>query len=67
MAVNLTCYWAILATSATTFKVAGCLKNVAVVGASILAGDPVTTKELQGYAVSMVGFVAYTWLKQRST
>lgn len=63
--VNLFCYWAIAATSGTTFKVAGCLKNLAVVAASIAMGDHVTGRELQGYAVSMAGFALYTWAKQR--
>lgn len=65
-AVNLTCYWAVRTSSATTFKVAGCLKNVVVVAAGILDGDEISARELQSYAVSMAGFVAYTWLKQRS-
>lgn len=45
--VNLLCYLAIRHVSATTFKVAGCLKNVAVVWGGILSGDVVAPRELQ--------------------
>jgi hypothetical protein len=45
--VNLFCYLAIKHVSATSFKVAGCLKNVLVVWGGILQGDVVTAKEVQ--------------------
>ncbi|KAL6777451.1 hypothetical protein ACKKBF_B21540 [Auxenochlorella protothecoides x Auxenochlorella symbiontica] len=64
--VNLFCYWAISATSSTTFKVVGCLKNSVVVALGVAAGDPMTARELQGYGISMLGFGLYTWIKQRA-
>lgn len=45
--VNLFCYLAIKYVSATSFKVAGCMKNVLVVWGGIMQGDVVTIQELQ--------------------
>lgn len=58
--VNLFCYLAIKHVSATSFKVAGCLKNVLVVWGGILQGDIVTSRELQGYGISLAGFVLFS-------
>jgi hypothetical protein len=62
--VNLVSYLAISTTSSLTFKVAGCLKNIAVVwyGAAF-RGDHITQGHLIGYAVSVAGFVLYTYSK----
>lgn len=61
--VNLLCYLAIRHVSATSFKVAGCLKNVLVVWLGILQGDLVSERELQGYGISLVGFVLFSTAK----
>jgi hypothetical protein len=60
LAVNLSSYAAIRATSSTTFKVAGCLKNVGVVAAGLARGDAATPRQLQGFALSCAGFLLYT-------
>lgn len=58
--VNLTCFAAIQTTSSLTFKVAGCLKNLAVVWYSVAAhGDVVSPYQTGGYALSMAGFFLY--------
>lgn len=60
-ATNLTSFLAIAATSSLTFKVAGCLKNVAVVAYGVAAhGEAVTAWQLAGYAVSAAGFLGYS-------
>lgn len=64
--VNLFCYLAIKYVSATSFKVAGCLKNVMVVWGGILQGDVVTPRELQGYAISLAGFVLFSASRWRA-
>ncbi|KAF6258385.1 triose-phosphate transporter family-domain-containing protein [Scenedesmus sp. NREL 46B-D3] len=62
--VNLASYLAISTTSSLTFKVAGCLKNLAVVWYGVaFRGDRVTQGHLLGYAVSVAGFVLYTYSK----
>lgn len=64
--VNLFCYLAIKYVSATSFKVAGCLKNVLVVWGGILQGDVVTPMELQGYGISLAGFVLFSASRWRA-
>ncbi|KAL4425525.1 hypothetical protein ABPG75_009541 [Micractinium tetrahymenae] len=64
--VNLFCYLAIKYVTATSFKVAGCLKNVMVVWGGILQGDVVTPRELQGYAISLAGFVLFSASRWRA-
>ncbi|KAL4426658.1 hypothetical protein ABPG77_004714 [Micractinium sp. CCAP 211/92] len=64
--VNLFCYLAIKYVSATSFKVAGCLKNVLVVWGGILQGDVVTPRELQGYAISLGGFLLFSASRWRA-
>jgi hypothetical protein len=62
--VNLVSYLAISTTSSLTFKVAGCLKNLAVVWYGVaFRGDHITQGHLIGYAVSVAGFVLYTYSK----
>ncbi|GIL62444.1 hypothetical protein Vafri_16672 [Volvox africanus] len=62
--VNMSCFFAINATSSLTFKVAGCVKNVAVVVYGVLAhGDAITALQVAGYAISVVGFTLYSQLK----
>ncbi|KAI3438776.1 hypothetical protein D9Q98_001193 [Chlorella vulgaris] len=63
--VNLFCYLAIKYVSATSFKVAGCLKNVLVVWGGIMQGDVVTIQELQGYSISLAGFLLFSASKLR--
>jgi hypothetical protein len=63
-AVNVSSYLAIRYTSSTTFKVAGCVKNAATIWLGVLRGEVVTMRELQGFAVSTVGFLLYTWARQ---
>eukprot|EP00775_Hariotina_reticulata_P006948 gene6948-7165_t len=64
--VNLTSYMAIATTSSLTFKVAGCLKNLAVVWYGVVVhNDHVTKGHLFGYAVSIAGFVLYSRLKSQ--
>lgn len=63
--VNLTSYLAIATTSSLTFKVSGCLKNLGVVGYGVMAhGDVVTLNHMLGYAVSLAGFVIYSYSRQ---
>ena len=62
-AVNVTTYWAIEATSSLTFKVFGCVKNGLVVWAGVLTGDQVSSRQLGGYTISVIGFVMYTKIK----
>lgn len=64
-AVNVTSYWAIEATSSLTFKVFGCVKNGLVVWAGVLTGDQVSSKQLGGYTISVVGFIMYTNIKAK--
>lgn len=61
--VNLTTLFAIQASSSTTFKVAGCLKNSLVVWAGATLGDRVTPAQVQGYLLSLLGFSLYTGVK----
>ena len=63
--VNATTAAAIATTSSLTFKVVGTLKNTAVVLGGVAAGDVVTARGAAGYAVSVAGFVLYTWAKGR--
>lgn len=56
---NVLCYGAIQASSSVAFKLAGCLKNVGVVAAGVAMGDVVTPRELQGYALSLLGFLVF--------
>jgi hypothetical protein len=60
LAVNLSSYAAIRATSSTSFKVAGCFKNVGVVAAGLACGDAATPRQLLGFALSCAGFLLYT-------
>lgn len=59
--VNLSAYFAIQTTSSLTFKVAGCLKNVAVIlyGVFFML-ESVTLFQFLGYGVSVAGFALYT-------
>lgn len=59
--VNATSYYAIMYTSSTTFKVAGCFKNAAVVWWAMVQGDQVTVTQLYGFALATLGFLLYTW------
>ncbi|KAL6751170.1 hypothetical protein V8C86DRAFT_2784101 [Haematococcus lacustris] len=62
--VNLTCFFAIKYTSSLTFKVAGCVKNVAVVIYGVIAQrEVVSGLQMLGYVVSVVGFAIYSQLK----
>ncbi|EFJ47385.1 hypothetical protein VOLCADRAFT_92023 [Volvox carteri f. nagariensis] len=66
--VNMSCFFAINATSSLTFKVAGCVKNVAVVAYGVVAhGEAITVLQVAGYAVSVVGFTIYSQLKLAPT
>lgn len=65
--VNLTTFWAIKATSGLTFKVLGCIKNSFVVCAGVIMGDVISGQQLCGYAVSVIGFVLYTYTKSPYT
>lgn len=63
--VNLTSYLAIATTSSLTFKVSGCLKNLGVVWYGVVThGDVVTMRHMMGYAVSLAGFVIYSYSRQ---
>ncbi|GLC38079.1 hypothetical protein PLESTF_000313100 [Pleodorina starrii] len=63
--VNMSCFFAINATSSLTFKVAGCVKNVAVVAYGVVAhGEAITPLQVAGYAVSVAGFTLYSQLKR---
>jgi hypothetical protein len=63
--VNLTSYLAISTTSSLTFKVSGCLKNLGVVWYGVVThGDVVTVRHLLGYALSLAGFVIYSYSRQ---
>jgi len=63
--VNLSSYLAISTTSSLTFKVSGCLKNLGVVWYGVVShGDVVTVRHMLGYAVSLAGFVIYTYSRQ---
>lgn len=65
--VNLTSYLAISTTSSLTFKVSGCLKNLGVVAYGVVShGDVVTGRHMLGYAVSLAGFVIYSYSRQRA-
>ncbi|KXZ47736.1 hypothetical protein GPECTOR_33g618 [Gonium pectorale] len=66
--VNMSCFFAINATSSLTFKVAGCVKNVAVVAYGVLVhGEAITTLQVAGYAVSTAGFIMYSHIKMAAT
>jgi hypothetical protein len=63
--VNLTSYLAIATTSSLTFKVSGCLKNLGVVWYGVVThGDVVTLRHMLGYALSLAGFVIYSYSRQ---
>lgn len=64
--VNLSTFFAIRKTSGLTFKIAGCVKNAAVVWLGVLLGDRVSGKQLFGYAVSLLGFGIYTYAKSEA-
>lgn len=62
--VNLTSFWAIGSTGSLTFKVAGCLKNLAVIWYSVaVAREHVSAEQMAGYLVSVAGFLLYTAAK----
>lgn len=61
--VNLFCYLAIKYVSATSFKVAGCLKNVLVVWGGVLQGDVVTPQELQASVLVGMGPARLPWTR----
>ena len=62
--VNLLSFGVIQTTSSLTYKVLGQLKNVGVVGCSILIfGSQVSGLQAGGYLISMVGFVLYNRAK----
>jgi hypothetical protein len=61
--VNLSTAFAIKVTGSLTFKVVGCVKNSLLVWVGILMGDIVTTEQLLGYTISVVGFALYTHVK----
>ncbi|KAG2498227.1 hypothetical protein HYH03_003977 [Edaphochlamys debaryana] len=66
-AVNMSCFLAIHASSSLTFKVAGCIKNVAVVAYGMLAhGERVSPMQMAGYGVSVGGFTLYSHIKMRA-
>jgi len=63
-AVNLTSVWAIGSTGSLTFKVAGCLKNLAVIWYSVaVSREHVSGGQVGGYLVSVAGFLLYTIAK----
>lgn len=67
-AVNFTSYWAISSTGSLTFKVAGCLKNLAVIWYSVaVAAEVVSGGQVAGYLVSVAGFLLYTLAKARGS
>mmetsp|Transcript_23309 Transcript_23309/g.59602 ORF Transcript_23309/g.59602 Transcript_23309/m.59602 type:complete len:393 (-) Transcript_23309:96-1274(-) len=62
--VNLSCFFAIQYTSSLTFKVAGCVKNVAVVWYGVVMHNEVVSPlQMVGYFVSVIGFAMYSRLK----
>ncbi|KAI8476089.1 MAG: triose-phosphate transporter family-domain-containing protein [Monoraphidium minutum] len=62
--VNLTSFAAISCTGSLTFKVAGCLKNLAVIWYSVaVSHERVSPGQIAGYLVSVLGFLAYTAAK----
>lgn len=64
--VNLTCYYALKATSGTTLKVAGCFRNVVVVWMAMSVGgggDVLSVQQVKGIVLSMVGYVLFTVAK----
>eukprot|EP00201_Polytomella_parva_P017845 CAMPEP_0175058952 /NCGR_PEP_ID=MMETSP0052_2-20121109/12147_1 /TAXON_ID=51329 ORGANISM="Polytomella parva, Strain SAG 63-3" /NCGR_SAMPLE_ID=MMETSP0052_2 /ASSEMBLY_ACC=CAM_ASM_000194 /LENGTH=299 /DNA_ID=CAMNT_0016324417 /DNA_START=343 /DNA_END=1242 /DNA_ORIENTATION=+ len=62
--VNLTCLMAIKASSSLTFKIASCIKNVAVVAYGVVVhADKVTPIQMVGYSISVAGFTMYSHLK----
>lgn len=63
--VNLSTFYGIRNSSATSFKVVGCVKNVFVVLLSLYMGDHLTPKQWQGFAISTFGFLCYTWARSR--
>jgi hypothetical protein len=64
--VNLTSFWAIGSTGSLTFKVAGCLKNLAVIWYSVaVSREHVSGAQLGGYLVSVAGFMLYTLAKSQ--
>jgi len=65
LATNLSSFLAIGLTSSLTFKVAGCVKNLAVVWWSVVAhGETVAGLQMACYALSAAGFLAYARVKQ---
>lgn len=67
--VNLSAYFAIQSTSSLTFKVAGCLKNVAVIlyGVIFMFESVTLFQFLFGYGGSIAGFALYTHTQLRKT
>lgn len=61
--VNVSTAQAIQATSSLTFKVVGCMKNMAVIAVAVLMGDSVHRLQMAGFAVSMAGFLLYSCAK----
>ena len=58
--VNILTLGVIKATSGLTYKVMGQAKNAAVILLAVmLVGNPVTTVQLIGYAMSLFGFFIY--------
>jgi hypothetical protein len=65
LATNLASFLAISFTSSLTFKVAGCVKNLAVVWWAVVAhGEAIAGLQMACYALSAAGFLAYARLKQ---
>lgn len=65
--VNISSYLAIRWTSSTSFKVASCFKNAATLWLGTLQGDVVTTRELQGFIISTLGFLWYIISKAKAS
>ena len=64
--VNLFTYLAIMSSSGLTFKVVGCVKNAALVIFGVMfMGEHVTLAQGIGYAVSIGGFLMYTYVKMQ--
>eukprot|EP01023_Acetabularia_acetabulum_P009341 TRINITY_DN14168_c0_g1_i1.p1 TRINITY_DN14168_c0_g1~~TRINITY_DN14168_c0_g1_i1.p1 ORF type:complete len:331 (+),score=43.39 TRINITY_DN14168_c0_g1_i1:124-1116(+) len=64
---SITCYYAIQFTSSLTFKVSGCMKNLAVVWVGVARGDVVSPSQILGYLVSMFGFFMYCNVKLQAS
>eukprot|EP01024_Parvocaulis_polyphysoides_P037458 TRINITY_DN33389_c1_g1_i1.p1 TRINITY_DN33389_c1_g1~~TRINITY_DN33389_c1_g1_i1.p1 ORF type:complete len:334 (-),score=49.76 TRINITY_DN33389_c1_g1_i1:572-1573(-) len=64
---SVTCYYAIQLTSSLTFKVSGCMKNLAVVWVGVARGDVVTPSQILGYLISVFGFFMYYNVKLQAS